>query len=81
MQMPGSGMLDRIRLATENQRLTALLCALLSRGPITLSPAELDEVWVNPKLHYQGNPDGSLTLSLEGERSSKPADEEETDGV
>lgn len=59
--------LRSVRLGIDNNRLSALLCAVLDAqgGSVTLTKAQSEKVWEGARLHYETFPDGSMTLTLE----------------
>jgi hypothetical protein len=58
--------LDKARLAVDNKRLSALICALLdSQGGTVTIPKEIAEkVWEKADLHYMGADNGDLMIAL-----------------
>lgn len=58
--------LGAIKLGVDNNRLTALICALIDAagGSVTLTKAQVDRVWIKPEILYVKGPNGSLVLSL-----------------
>jgi hypothetical protein len=57
-----------IKLGVDNNRLSALLAALLDAagGSVTLTQAQTERVWNDPRIHYRRTADGGLILSLSG---------------
>lgn len=61
--------LNAVKLGVENNRLTALVCALIDAagGEVTLSKEQSEKVWKNPKIKYVRTPTGGVSLALEGQ--------------
>jgi hypothetical protein len=58
--------LDKTRLAVDNKRLSALVCALLDSqgGSVTIPKAIAEKVWENASLHYMEADNGDLMIAL-----------------
>jgi hypothetical protein len=58
--------LDKARLAVDNKRLSALVCALLDSqgGSVTIPKAIAEKVWENANLHYMEADNGDLMIAL-----------------
>lgn len=55
----------RIKTAIDNNRLSALLCAILDAvGPVTLTEEQASKVWEGRELQYETSPMGEITIAL-----------------
>jgi len=59
--------LRAVKLGVDNNRMTALVAALLDHagGSVTLTKEESERIWNSPKLKYVRTPEGGLSLALE----------------
>lgn len=78
-KVPGTSALPdlkAVRLGVDNNRLSALVAALLDHagGEVTLTKEEAERIWASPKIKYVRTPTGGLSLALEGVVAQK-ADE------
>lgn len=58
--------IDKIKLGVDNNRLTALLCAILAHqgGSVTLTKEQAERLWEGASLEYEATPDGGITITL-----------------
>lgn len=57
---------QNVRLGIDNNRLSALLCAVLDAqgGSVTLTREQSEKVWEGASLGYETTPDGGVVLTL-----------------
>lgn len=57
--------LDKVRMGIDNQRLSALLCAILDAcGPIRLTKEQAEATHEGATLEYKRYPDGGIRITL-----------------
>lgn len=72
-----------IKLGVDNNRMTALVAALIDAGggEVTLTKEQSERVWDSPKIKYVRTPTGGLSLSLEGYTPTHPPENTGGPGV
>lgn len=66
--------IDKVRLGIDNNRLTALLCAVLDAqgGAVLLTKEQAERVWEGASINYAKIPGGGISIKLVPRKEPPP---------